>query len=204
MLTAALDHTVVVTVLPEVMPDLKVPPTELDQAAWIITAYLLGFTAAIPVTARLADIYGHVRLYQISLIIFGAGSLAAALAPNLDSLIAARAVQAVGGGATIPVGMAMAGARISRQAAGGRRRHNRGVRRGRNGAGPTLWRCHHESLGLAVGVLAGHPADRHPDLAASRLPRNSPTQHPYDYLGSALLVTRPVRFLFRNGARRNL
>ena len=108
VMTAALDHTVVVTVLPEVMPDLKVPPTELDQAAWIITAYLLGFTAAIPVTARLADVYGHVRLYQISLVIFGAGSLAAALAPNLESLIAARTVQAIGGGATIPIGMAMA------------------------------------------------------------------------------------------------
>ena len=108
VLTAALDHTVVVTVLPEVMPDLKVPPTELDQAAWIITAYLLGFTAAIPVTARLADVHGHVRLYQISLVIFGVGSLAAALAPNLEWLIAARTVQAIGGGATIPVGMAMA------------------------------------------------------------------------------------------------
>ena len=108
VMTAALDHTVVVTVLPEVMPDLKVPPTELDQAAWIITAYLLGFTAAIPVTARLADVHGHGRLYQISLVIFGVGSLAAALAPNLEWLIAARTVQAIGGGATIPVGMAMA------------------------------------------------------------------------------------------------
>ena len=108
VLTAALDHTVVVTVLPEVMPDLKVPPTELDRAAWIITAYLLGFTAAIPVTARLADVHGHGRLYQISLVIFGVGSLGAALAPNLEWLIIARTVQAIGGGATIPVGMAMA------------------------------------------------------------------------------------------------
>ncbi len=108
VLTAALDHTVVVTVLPEVMPDLKVPPTELDRAAWIITAYLLGFTAAIPVTARLADVHGHARLYQLSLVVFGIGSLGAALAPNLESLIAARTVQAIGGGATIPVGMAMA------------------------------------------------------------------------------------------------
>ena len=108
VLTAALDHTVVVTVLPEVMPDLKVPPTELDRAAWIITAYLLGFTAAIPVTARLADVHGHARLYQLSLVVFGVGSLGAALAPNLELLIAARTVQAIGGGATIPVGMAMA------------------------------------------------------------------------------------------------
>ena len=108
VLTAALDHTVVVTVLPEVMPDLKVPPTELDRAAWIITAYLLGFTAAIPLTARLADVHGHALLFRASLLVFAVGSLAAAMAPNLEFLIVARTVQALGGGATIPVGMAMA------------------------------------------------------------------------------------------------
>ena len=108
VLTAALDHTVVVTVLPEVMPDLKVPPTELDRAAWIITAYLLGFTAAIPLTARLADVHGHALLFRTSLLVFAVGSLAAAMAPNLEFLIVARTVQALGGGATIPVGMAMA------------------------------------------------------------------------------------------------
>ena len=108
VLTAALDQTVVVTVLPEVMVGLKVAPTELDRAAWIITAYLLGFTAAIPLTARLADIHGHARLFRIALLVFGAGSLAAALAPGLSWLIGARVVQALGGGATIPVGMAMA------------------------------------------------------------------------------------------------
>ena len=108
VLTAALDHTVVVTVLPEVMPDLKVPPTELDRAAWIVTAYLLGFTAVIPLTARLADVHGHALLFRASLLVFAVGSLAAAMAPNLEFLIAARTVQALGGGATIPVGMAMA------------------------------------------------------------------------------------------------
>ena len=108
VLTAALDHTVVVTVLPEVMPDLKVPPTELDRAAWIVTAYLLGFTAAIPLTARLADVHGHALLFRASLLVFAVGSLAAAMAPNLEFLIVARTVQALGGGATIPVGMAMA------------------------------------------------------------------------------------------------
>lgn len=108
VLTAALDHTVVVTVLPEVMPDLKVPPTELDRAAWIVTAYLLGFTAAIPLTARLADVHGHALLFRASLLVFAVGSLAAAMAPNLEFLVGARVVQALGGGATIPVGMAMA------------------------------------------------------------------------------------------------
>ena len=108
VLTAALDQTVVVTILPELMPDLKIPPTELDQAAWVITAYLLGFTVAIPLTARLADVHGHALLFRAALIVFAVGSAAAALSPNLPWLVAARTVQALGGGATIPVGMALA------------------------------------------------------------------------------------------------
>ena len=52
----ALDQTVVVTALPSVMLDLKIPATELDRASWIITAYLLGYTAAMPLIGRLADV----------------------------------------------------------------------------------------------------------------------------------------------------
>ena len=44
----ALDQTVVVTALPEMMLDLKIPVTRLDRASWIITAYLLGYTAVNP------------------------------------------------------------------------------------------------------------------------------------------------------------
>ena len=105
---AALDHTVVVTVLPELMLDLKVQPTELDRATWIVTAYLLGFTVAIPVTARIADVHGHARVMGIALLVFAAGSVAAALAPSLQAMIAARTVQAIGGGAALPVGLAIA------------------------------------------------------------------------------------------------
>ena len=54
----ALDQTVVVTALPTLMLDLKISLTQLDQASWIITAYLLGYTAAMPVIGRLADVIG--------------------------------------------------------------------------------------------------------------------------------------------------
>ena len=104
---AALDQTVVVTVLPQVMLDMKVAPTELDRAAWIVTGYLLGYTMAIPLTARLADVYGHARLFRAALLLFAAGSVLVALSPNLPWLVASRVVQALGGGATIPIGMAL-------------------------------------------------------------------------------------------------
>ena len=103
----ALDQTVVVTVLPQVMLDMEIPPTKLDQASWIITGYLLGYTVAIPLVARLSDAYGHANLFRGSLVLFALGSVLVALSPNLPWLVGARVLQAVGGGAIIPIGMAL-------------------------------------------------------------------------------------------------
>src|SRR5438094_2256430 len=105
---AALDQTVIVTALWPISQDLQIPVTELDKAAWVVTAYLLGYTVALPLMGRVADVYGQKRIYLISLGVFMVGSVLCALAPSLGWLIAARAVQAVGGGAILPVGMAMA------------------------------------------------------------------------------------------------
>jgi EmrB/QacA subfamily drug resistance transporter len=105
---AALDQTVIVTALWPIAQDLQIPITELDKAAWVVTAYLLGYTVALPLMGRVADVYGQRRIYILSMGIFIVGSLLCALAPDLGWLVAARALQAVGGGAVLPVGMAMA------------------------------------------------------------------------------------------------
>ena len=104
----ALDQTVVVTVLPAVMLDLRIPLGELDRVSWVITAYLLGYTAFMPLLGRLADVYGYPRVYMISLVIFGAGSVLVALSPTLELMIGARVVQAIGAAAAVPVGFAIA------------------------------------------------------------------------------------------------
>ena len=104
----AMDQTVVVTALPDVMLDLKVPFTELDRAAWIVTAYLLGYTVAMPLIARMGDVYGYSRVYKGGLVLFAIGTTLVAVSPNLEWMVAARAVQAVGGGATVPIGLALA------------------------------------------------------------------------------------------------
>ena len=105
---AALDQTVVVTALPSVMLDLKIPITELDRVSWIITAYLLGYTVAMPLIGRLGDVYGYVRVYQASLIVFCIGTSLVAVAGNFEWMIGARVIQAIGGGATVPLGIALA------------------------------------------------------------------------------------------------
>ena len=106
---AALDQTVVVTALPSIMQDIHLPVTRLEQAMWIITGYLLGYTVAMPLMARLSDIYGRIRVYILALLLFVGGSVLVALGESLGWLVGARVIQAIGGGAMLPVTMALAG-----------------------------------------------------------------------------------------------
>jgi MFS family permease len=82
--------------------------TDLRKASWIINGYLLVYVVTMPLAGRLTDLLGARRLFLAALTIFTIGSLLAGLAQSLDQLIAARLVQAVGGGAIIPVATAAA------------------------------------------------------------------------------------------------
>lgn len=104
----ALDQTVVVTALPEMITDLGVPITRLDDAAWIVDGYLLGYAASLPLIGRLGDVRGRRLALFVCFALFLLGSVAVALAPDLWSLVAARMVQAVGGGGLLPVALSLA------------------------------------------------------------------------------------------------
>ena len=106
--STALDQTVVVAALPSVMVDLEIPLTDLDKASWIVTAYLVSYTVAMPLAGRLSDVYGRVRMFQAALVLFAIGSALVAVAPNFPWVVTARVLQAAGGGATVPIGLAMA------------------------------------------------------------------------------------------------
>ena len=106
--STALDQTVVVAALPNVMVDLEIPLTDLDRAAWIVTAYLISYTVAMPLAGRLSDVHGRTRMFQAALALFAIGSALVAMAPNFPWVVAARVLQAAGGGATVPIGLAMA------------------------------------------------------------------------------------------------
>lgn len=73
---------------------------------WMITIYTLAYAASIPVMGKLADRMGRRTVYLISILLFGAGSLACGLSHGTDSftfLLLARAVQAIGGGGIVPI-----------------------------------------------------------------------------------------------------
>jgi len=97
-------------VLPRIVSDLGLAVTELDKAAWLVTAYLLGYTVAMPLLARATDVYGQRTLFVLCAAVFAAGSLWAALAASLWPLVGARALQAAGGGGMVPVALAAAAA----------------------------------------------------------------------------------------------
>ena len=104
---AALDQTMVVTVLPSILRTLHISATRLNEAAWIVTGYLLGYTVAMPLFGRLADVVSRRIMWAVALVIFMAGSLGCVVAGGLSTLVAARVVQAAGGGALVPIAMAV-------------------------------------------------------------------------------------------------
>ena len=105
----ALDLTVIATILPGMVTDLRVNAADVDRYVWIVNSYLLAYIVAIPVVGRLSDILGRTRAFQGSLALFLSGSLVCALASDLPSMIAGRAIQGAGGGALLPVTMALVG-----------------------------------------------------------------------------------------------
>lgn len=117
---AADDQTVVVTLLPDMLADLRVGVSELDRASWSITGYLIGYTAAMPLMGRISDRTGYRRAFLLAMAVFTLGSALVAVSPDIPRwlyggppeynwLVGTRVFQAIGGGAVIPVSIAAAG-----------------------------------------------------------------------------------------------
>ena len=104
---AGLELMVTAVALPQILATLA-DWTDLRKASWIINGYLLVYVVTMPLAGRLTDLWGARRLFLAALGVFTLGSLLAGLSQSLDQLIAARLVQAVGGGAIIPVATAAA------------------------------------------------------------------------------------------------
>ena len=75
------------------------------QVAWTMTGYTLALASVIPLTGWAADRFGTKRLYMLALLLFTLGSALCATAGNLETLVAWRVVQGLGGGMLMPLGM---------------------------------------------------------------------------------------------------
>ena len=119
----ALDNLVVTTALPVIRRDLG---ASLQQLEWMVNAYTLTFAVLLLTGAALGDRFGRRRVFVIGLIVFTGGSLAAALAPNSEVLILARAIQGIGGAIVTPLSLTILSAARS-SGATGRSRSARGA-----------------------------------------------------------------------------
>ncbi|MFC1228172.1 MULTISPECIES: DHA2 family efflux MFS transporter permease subunit [Streptomyces] len=97
---AALDNLVVTTALPSIREDLG---GALHDLEWTVSAYTLTFAVLLMFGAALGDRFGRRRLFIAGITVFTASSAAAAMAPGIDSLIAARAVQGAGAAVMMPL-----------------------------------------------------------------------------------------------------
>jgi len=129
----ALDLTIVSAFLPELILELELPlQSDLDDAAWIVSGYLLAYTISMTFMGRVSDLVGRRRVYIASLIIFIVGSIIVATADatptqiaynlyrrmgerpdrnnvTLQVIILGRVIQALGAGALVPVSLALVG-----------------------------------------------------------------------------------------------
>jgi len=111
VLLGALDTYVVVTIMRDIMAPppagVGIPINKIQQITPIITCYLLGYIAAMPLLGRASDRFGRKLLLQVSLATFAIGSVVTALSTDLSMLVAGRTIQGIASGALLPVTLAL-------------------------------------------------------------------------------------------------
>jgi EmrB/QacA subfamily drug resistance transporter len=105
MFIAALEATVVGTAMPTVIASLG----GINQYSWVFTAYIVTSTVTVPVWGKLSDLYGRRLLYQAGISVFLLGTLLSGLSTSMVQLIIFRAIQGLGAGALVPLGMTIIG-----------------------------------------------------------------------------------------------
>lgn len=104
---AAADTYVVVLALPDMMRGVGLSIDQLQRAAPIVSGFLLGYVAMLPLIGRVADLRGRVPVLVFSLLVFAFGSLVTAVAHDLAPMVLGRFLQGLGGGGLVPATLAL-------------------------------------------------------------------------------------------------
>jgi EmrB/QacA subfamily drug resistance transporter len=191
MFIAALDQTIVATALPTIGRDLQ----NFTDLPWVVTAYLVAATAVAPLYGKFSDIHGRRVTMLIGILTFVVGSIACALAPNMLFLIAARALQGLGGGGLISLAQTVVADVTSPRERGRYQGYFAAVFASSSLLGPVLGGVFAEHfhwsiifwINLPIGLLAYAMTSS----ALKRLPRHD-RWHRLDVLGAVLLVAASI------------
>jgi EmrB/QacA subfamily drug resistance transporter len=194
MLLGALDQTIVATALPTIGRELA----DVGDLPWVVTAYLLTSTAAVPLYGKLSDIHGRRSMMLIAIGLFMLGSIACALAPNMLVLILMRGLQGLGGGGLISLAQTIVADVVSPKERGRYQGYIAGVFAFSSIGGPVLGGIIAEHLhwsvifwlNLPLGAVALLMTDR----VLRQLPRHE-RRHRLDVLGAVLMVLATVTLL---------
>jgi MFS family permease len=104
---SSVDLTVIAPILPLILLDLNINAAEADRYVWIASGYLIAYTSCIPLFGRLSDTIGRYRALMLAAGLFVGGSLICATADSLWILVLGRIIQGAGGGAMLPVTLAL-------------------------------------------------------------------------------------------------
>lgn len=186
ILLGALDELVVATALPTIVGDLG----GLGELAWVVTVYLLAATPSIPLWGKFGDVYGRKRVFQVSVLVFLAGSALCGTATSMAQLIGFRALQGLGAGGLFTLPMAIVGDLVSPRERGRYQGFIQAVFALATIIGPLIggtivdhlnWRWIFY-VNLPIGLVALVVV-----AVAMRLP-NQARQHAIDYPGAGLLI----------------
>ncbi len=104
LLIVSMDATIVNVAIPTIRADLHASPAQMQ---WVIDIYTLVLASVLLLSGATADRFGRRRTFQIGLTVFALASLLCSVAPNIETLIAARLLQAIGGSMLNPVAMSI-------------------------------------------------------------------------------------------------
>ena len=194
MFLGALDQTIVATALPTIGRTFG----DLGDLSWVVTAYLLTGTAVTPLYGKLSDIHGRRALMLIAIVLFMAGSLACALASNMQALILGRALQGCGGGGLLALAQTIIADIVSPRERGRYQGYIGAVFASSSVGGPVLggFLTQHLDWSLIfwINIPLGFAALGMTANVLKRLPFHA-RKHRLDLLGAVLMMAASVALL---------
>jgi len=184
---SALDQTIVAVSMPAISAQFH----DFDLLAWVISAYMVALTVAVPIYGKLGDLYGRRNLMLFGLGLFTLASLFCGMAQSMEQLVLARVLQGIGAGGMVSVSQAIIGDIVPPRERGRYQGYFSGMYAVASVAGPVLgglmteymsWRWVF-LINLPLGLSAWWIAHR--TLVGLPVPQRKPI---IDYLGTVLMI----------------